>query len=113
MEETNVGVLVKSEKISQKKKIRLVWGIAVLLVIVTIVSFIIDYSGYKKGLRMTTSPGCAARAACRTASAKSAASIIAGFSPAARSTAARIFGAVAPVSTSVLTCAQTGPARAV
>ena len=49
MEETNVGVLVKSEKITQKKKIRLVWGIAVLLVIVTIVSFIIDYSGYKKG----------------------------------------------------------------
>lgn len=33
MEEKNVGVLVKSEKITQKKKIRLVWGIAVLLII--------------------------------------------------------------------------------
>jgi hypothetical protein len=42
MEEKNVRVLVKSEKITQKKKIRLVWVIAVLLVIVTIVSFIID-----------------------------------------------------------------------
>lgn len=42
-------VLVKSEKISQKKKKRIVWVISVLLVLVTIVAFVIDYSGYKKG----------------------------------------------------------------
>lgn len=42
-------VLVKSEKLSQKKKKVIVWAIAVLLAAVTIVSFVIDYSGYKKG----------------------------------------------------------------
>lgn len=49
MEGTNAEVLVKSEKISQKKKIRLVWAISILLIIATMVSFIVDYSSYKKG----------------------------------------------------------------
>lgn len=49
MEEKNAKVIVKSEKIPQKRKIGLVWIIAVLLIIATMVSFIIDYSGYKKG----------------------------------------------------------------
>ena len=49
MEEANAEVLAKSEKISQKKKIILVWAITGLLIIVTLVFFFIDYSGYKKG----------------------------------------------------------------
>ncbi len=49
MEEANAEVLVKSEKISQKKKIILVWAITVLLIIATMVFFFIDYRGYKKG----------------------------------------------------------------
>ena len=49
MEGTNAEVLIRSEKISQKKKIRLVWAISILLIIATMVSFIVDYSSYKKG----------------------------------------------------------------
>lgn len=49
MGEENINVLVKSEKISQKKKIRIVWAISILLVIVTLAALVIDYSGYKKG----------------------------------------------------------------
>lgn len=49
MGEENVNVLVKSEKISQKKKKRIVWAVSVLLVIVTLIAFAVDYSGYKKG----------------------------------------------------------------
>ena len=49
MGEQNTIVLVKSDKISQKKKKRIVWAISVLLVVVTMAALIIDYSGYKKG----------------------------------------------------------------
>lgn len=49
MEAICTEVLVKSDKISQKKKKGVVWFITALLIIVTIVSFIIDYSNYKKG----------------------------------------------------------------
>lgn len=49
MEETYTEVLAKSEKISQKKKTKIVWLVTVVLLIVTMVSFVIDYSGYKKG----------------------------------------------------------------
>jgi len=45
----NAKMLVKSEKISQNKKIRIVWAISVLLLIVTITSLVIDYIGYKEG----------------------------------------------------------------
>jgi hypothetical protein len=47
MNETNT--VVKSEKISQKKKIKLVWIVATLFVIIYIISFVVDYSNYKKG----------------------------------------------------------------
>lgn len=49
MEDMSKEALVKSEKISQKKKIRIVWIIASLMVAATLVSFVIDYSGYRKG----------------------------------------------------------------
>lgn len=49
MNESNTEVLIKSEKKSQKMKIRFVWAIAALLIIVTMVFSIIDYIGYKKG----------------------------------------------------------------
>lgn len=49
MREEDTKVLVKSEKISQKKKKRIVWAISALLLIVTLASLVIDYSGYKKG----------------------------------------------------------------
>ena len=49
MAEMNTEVLVKSDKISQKKKKRIVWVIAALMVVVTVISFVIDYGGYKKG----------------------------------------------------------------
>ena len=49
VEETGAVVLVKSEKVSQKKKVRLVWVVAVVAIVATIVHFVLDYSGYKKG----------------------------------------------------------------
>lgn len=49
MEDSETEILVKSEKISQKKKVLFVWAITLLLIIVTMISFVIDYSGYKKG----------------------------------------------------------------
>ena len=49
MAEMNTEVLVKSDKISQKKKKMIVWAIAALMVVVTVISFVIDYGGYKKG----------------------------------------------------------------
>lgn len=49
MGEQNTNVLVKSDKISQKKKKRIVWAISILLIIVTMAALVIDYSGYKKG----------------------------------------------------------------
>ena len=45
MGERNVNVLIKSEKISQKKKKRIIWTVSVLLVIITMAALIIDYSG--------------------------------------------------------------------
>lgn len=49
MGEENIKVLVKSEKISQKKKKRMVWAISILLIIVTMAALVFDYVGYKKG----------------------------------------------------------------
>lgn len=49
MEETYTEALAKSEKISQKKKTKIVWLVAIVLLLVTMVSFVIEYSGYKKG----------------------------------------------------------------
>lgn len=49
MGEQNTNVLVKSDKISQKKKKRIVWAISILLIVVTMAALVIDYSGYKKG----------------------------------------------------------------
>ncbi len=49
IDETGEVVLVKSEKVSQKKKKRLVCIVAVIAIITTIVSFVVDYSGYRKG----------------------------------------------------------------
>lgn len=49
MGEENIKVLVKSEKISQKKKKRIVWAISILLIIVTMAALVLDYGGYKKG----------------------------------------------------------------
>lgn len=47
--ETNTIMLVKSEKIPQKKKTKLAQIIAVIAIVVLIVSFVVDYAGYKKG----------------------------------------------------------------
>ena len=58
------------------------------------------------GLMSTTSPGSAASAAAFTAEAKSGQSTISGLSPGQRSTAARIFGPVAPFRNSFFTWAQ-------
>lgn len=49
MGEKNIKILVKSEKISQKKKKRIVWAISILLIIVTMAALVLDYGGYKKG----------------------------------------------------------------
>ena len=48
-ENENQEVLVKSEKISQKMKVIVVWSVTVLLFVITIVLFAVDYSSYKKG----------------------------------------------------------------
>lgn len=49
MEKDYVEILAKSKKKSQKKKTKLVWSITIVLLIMMLASFIIDYSGYKKG----------------------------------------------------------------
>ena len=43
------SILIKSEKISQKKKVKIAWITVAVLFLVMLISFIIDYSGYKKG----------------------------------------------------------------
>jgi len=43
------NILIKSEKVSQKKKISIAWIAVAILLLTTIVAFAIDYSGYKKG----------------------------------------------------------------
>lgn len=47
--EETTNVLVKSEKIPQKKKKRIVLGFSALLLIITLTFLIIDYSDYKSG----------------------------------------------------------------
>ncbi len=47
--EDNANVLVRSEKIPQKKKKIIIWIISALLVITTLTFLIIDYSSYKRG----------------------------------------------------------------
>lgn len=47
--EENANVLVRSEKIPQRKKKIIIWIISALLVITTLTFLIIDYSGYKRG----------------------------------------------------------------
>ena len=47
--EENANVLVRSEKIPQKKKKMIIWIISALLVITTLTFLVIDYSDYKKG----------------------------------------------------------------
>ena len=47
--EETTNVLVKSEKIPQKKKKRIVLGFSTLLLIITLTFLIIDYSDYKSG----------------------------------------------------------------
>lgn len=47
--ETSAIILVKSEKTSQKKKIKLARIVAIIAIVVTIASFVVDYIGYKKG----------------------------------------------------------------
>lgn len=49
MEENYAEVLARSETIPQKKKLIVAWIIAILLLVTTIIAFIVDYSGYKKG----------------------------------------------------------------
>ena len=47
--EASTNIILKSEKESQKKKKRIVWIIAAVLLVTTVISFIADYSSYKKG----------------------------------------------------------------
>lgn len=49
MGDENIKVLIKSEKISQKKKKLVVWVASILLVIFAIAALLVDYSGYKEG----------------------------------------------------------------
>lgn len=49
MEQISENILIKSEKISQKKKIRIAWIISTLIIVITLTFLIIDYSSYKKG----------------------------------------------------------------
>lgn len=49
MNEENKNVLVKSEKVSQKKKKIIVWAISILLIIATLAPVVVAYSDYKEG----------------------------------------------------------------
>lgn len=49
MEKDHVEILAKSKKVSQKKKTNFVWCITMVLFVAMMVSFTIDYIGYRKG----------------------------------------------------------------
>ncbi len=49
MGEENIKMLVKSEKVSQKKKKIIIWAISILLIIATFAVVAVDYSSYKEG----------------------------------------------------------------
>ena len=49
MEKDHVEILAKSKKVSQKKKTNFVWCITIVLFVAMMVSFTIDYIGYRKG----------------------------------------------------------------
>lgn len=49
MEKDHVEILAKSKKVSQKKKTNFVWCITIVLFVAMMVSFTIDYIGYRRG----------------------------------------------------------------
>ena len=49
MDENSANVMIKSEKMSQKKKKMIVRVVAIALLLLTVILFVLDYSHYRKG----------------------------------------------------------------